>query len=168
MNPKKIKTLGTAIHRFVELKNNESGLILINTKNEEFSIFFSDLKKIYIKKNKFNASTKIGLALLLLILISATSLTNKPEISFIPIMISVPLLDRINRYKWYHIHLVLQDETLYSKVFYNKKKQYYINTVNHIKRDLFYDQIKCNCKPEIFPDIELFVEDSKIPKLCIA
>jgi len=168
MNPQTTYATVMTTNRFVELKNNEIGLILVNTKKEEISIQYSDLIKIYIKKNKFNSSTKIGFVFLLLLLFSIASFTSHQEIALLQMMLSIPMIAKISHHKWYHLNLELQDGTLFSKPFCSNKKHYYINLVSRIKSDLYYHQIESNCKTKKHLKRETLEEDFDITKLSIA
>jgi len=137
-----------ASNRFFDIKNSDNELVLINTKKEEISIPYSDLKKIYIKKNKINVSLQKSLVAVLLLLFSITSYMSHPEIGFVPMMLGIPLLSKTHRFKWYHLQLELQDGTVFSKRFYCDKKHFYINAVNRIKSDLFYYQVNGSNPPK--------------------
>jgi hypothetical protein len=134
-----LKFLNT--NRFFDLKNSGNELVLVSIKNEEMKIPYSNLKKIYIKKNKFNSRIKTVFSLLLILVLFLAMLTSHPEFIIVPLLLSLPLLSKTNRFKSYYLQVELQDGTLFSKRFYSDKKHFYINTVNRIKSDLFYYQI---------------------------
>lgn len=166
MNPQ-TPTAVTTQH-FVDLENNPSELLMLTAEMKEITILYADLKNIYIKKNKFSLSTKIGLAFLLLILFSIATFTSHQEIALLQLMLSIPLFAKINSYKWYHLHLELYNGTLFSKRFYSDKKHYYIKTVHRAKSDLYYHQIGYPNQYKKHSKRESSLTDFSIPSLSIA
>jgi len=119
----------------------DNGIIVTKNNKEVTTILFSDLSKVYIHKCKFSFLNKIGLFSALLIITSLLITFLPIEQVFIVSIIYIPLIDKMNTYKRYQLHLQLYDGTFYSKEFNSKTKQEHITYVNTIRKEIFNNQI---------------------------
>jgi len=134
----------TTILRFNKLTIEENGLIVKNKKNEEMSILYSEINMVYIKKRKLSLPSKIAFIMLLLMLLASLSIFLPIEFLMLSSILCIPLIAKMNTYKWYEFNLQIKDRKLYVKVFYLRTKQEHINFVNQVRNQLFECQIKSN------------------------
>lgn len=160
--------ISNKITPFITLKIDEKRLILINKKEEEFGILFSELDKIYIKRCQLSFFLKVGITLTSLFIISVLSKYLLIEIVlFASLFFVIPLLLWMNNYKWYQLNLRLIDGTFYSTTFY-KKKQEQINLVNVVKKEIYDNHIRSNFRNEKESVAELFEVSNSLSTLSIA
>jgi hypothetical protein len=149
--------ISNRITPFDTLKIDEKRLILINKKEEEFGILFSELDKIYIKRCQLSFFPKVGITVTSLFFISVLANYLLIEIVlFASLFFVIPLLLWMNNYKWYQLNLRLIDGTFYSTTFYKEKKQEQINLVNVVKKEIYDNHIRSNFRNEKESVAELF------------
>ena len=141
-----IATNGTAFrtHKFGKINLVENGLVLIKKNKEQTDISFSELNKIYIKKYKLSFINKTGILLILLILPAISSIYLSKEIVVLTLILFIPLTVKINTYKRYQLHILLNDGTFFIKNLKKDAKQDHINLVNLFRKEIFDNRVKYN------------------------
>lgn len=140
MNGIVTKTTTLSSYKFKTLTIEKYGLIVVNKKEEKTTIMFSELNKIYIKKQKFNNFNKIGFLTLVLLLIFISSFYIQLELLVASSFLYIPLIAKMNTYKWYQLNILLVDGTFFNKNFYMTSKQEYINLINAVRKEIFENQ----------------------------
>jgi hypothetical protein len=161
--------ISNKITPFITLKIDEKRLILINKKEEEFGILFSELDKIFIKRCQLSFFLKVGITLTSLFIISVLANYLLIEIVlFASLLFVIPLLLWMNNYKWYQLNLRLNDGTFYSKTFYKEKKQEQITLVNVVKKEIYDNHIRSNFRNEKGSVADLVEVSNSLSTLSIA
>jgi len=156
------------ITKFCTFSYIENGVILIDNKEEENNILFSELNKVYIRKCKISLLNKISLLSILFILISVFSIYLPIEIVLLVSILYIPLIVKMNTYKRYQFNLLLNDGNLFFKYFDKEIKQDYINVVNAIRKEIFDNQIKSNIQIKKPSETTVIVPEYTLSTLSIA
>ena len=154
---------------FNTLKIAGNRLVLINKKEEEFSILFSELDKIYIKRRQFSLFFKVGITVTSLFLISI--LANYELIEIVPfaaLFLFIPLFVWINNYRWYQLNLLLNDENFFRKTFYKEQKQEQITLLNVVRKEIYNNNIRSDFRDEKRTDVNLVETNNSFSTLSIA
>ena len=154
--------------KFDGLTVDETGLILINKRKVENTLLFSEIKKIYIKKNKFSFLQKAGIVTVLFVLLTISTFYLPTEIVLSASFLFIPLMVKLNNFKWYHLCLLDQETTLYYKIFYSNNKEEHINFVNTVKNEIYYNQIKPLIQNAEVEERDVILEDFTLSNLSIA
>lgn len=101
--------------KFNSLTIVENGIVLVNKKKVKATILFSEIAEIHIKKNKFSFINKIVYSTLLFILLSISVLYFPMEIVISASILFIPLIVKMNKYKWYQLNVILNDGTFSKK-----------------------------------------------------
>ncbi len=102
--------------RINEVRIVEHGLILLNGKNEEKEISFSELDKIYIKIIKLNPLYELGLILAAFALVFfAIQYITFEKVVFLSLSSVVPFFVKANHYKSYGLRICLKDGSVFRK-----------------------------------------------------
>jgi ABC-type multidrug transport system permease subunit len=144
MNGLVTKTTTLGSNKFKTLTLEKHGLIVVNKKKEKTTIMFSELNKIYINKHKFSNLNKIGFMTLVLFSIIISSFYLQLELLVASSFLYIPLIAKMNTYKWYQLNVLLDDGTFFNKIFYTITKQEYINLVNVVRKEIFDNRIQSN------------------------
>lgn len=137
MNPTTVPYNSIFIKKIDRLTLSQTGLILIRKKQETNSISFSEIEKIYIKKNKLNPLIKIGMLSFLLSTALASIFFWSMEKVLFSLFLYLPILTWIKNYKTYRLQVLDLSNTLFSKQFYTINKQEHIDLVNTIRKEIF-------------------------------
>lgn len=121
----------------------ENGLILIKKRKEENTILFSEIKKIYIKKNKFSFLQKAGIVAILFVFLTISAFYLPTETLLLALFPFIPLVVEAINYKWYSLCFLDQNTTFYFKTFNSTNKYDYINLVNTVKKEIFKTDQAC-------------------------
>jgi hypothetical protein len=120
------------------LKIAGNRLVLINKREEETTILFSELDKIYIKSHQFNFFFKaLSIVTSFLLLSILVNYLLFEIVLFATLFFVIPLLLWMNIYKWYQLNLLLNDGTFYKKTFYKEQRQEQITLVNVVKKEIY-------------------------------
>jgi len=128
-------------NQFNSLTSGENGLILNRGKKGEKEISFSELDKIYIKKNKLHPLIElliIGLPFLLIY----TILQYAPyEMLIIAAVFTIiPVFIAVHNYKWYVLKLRLKNGTSYYKIVSNHLKSESVSLMEKVyNQHLYYN-----------------------------
>jgi hypothetical protein len=123
---------------FYSLQMIENGLVLKNKKKEEITLFYAELCKTYIKKNRISFVKKIGILSFLLVLVPILDSILPYEFVVFSLGIgSIPLLVKLNIHTSYQLVLLHQNGTVYKKKFGKNTKQEYNNKVNLIRKEIY-------------------------------
>lgn len=154
---------------FSTFKIVENRLILANKKEEESTILFSELDKIYIKRCQLSFFFKIGITLITLFLLSILVSYLLIDIVLVAtLLVVIPLFLWMNKYKWYQLNLLLNDGTFYRKTFYKEKKQEQITFVNVVKKEIYDNHIRSNFRDKKGSEADLVKTNYSFPTLSIA
>lgn len=137
MNPTKFPYNPIFIKKIDRLILSHKGLILIHKKQEATSISFSEIEKIYIKKNKLNLKIKIGMLSFLLSMALASTFFLSMEMVLFSLFLYLPILTWMKNFKTYRLQVLDSSNTLFSKQFYTINKQEHIDLVNTIRKEIF-------------------------------
>ncbi|QBN17872.1 hypothetical protein [Flavobacterium nackdongense] len=130
------------------LSCNKNGLIVVQNSIEMSSISYSDIVKVYIKKQKLEPKIKFGI-LLVLLLALATSMVYLPmEMVLISLFLYLPIFAWMYDFKSYRLQLIDKSQTLYFKKFSSINKQEHIDLVNTIRKEIF--EKRTNHSPDPF------------------
>lgn len=154
---------------FNTLKIAGNKLVLINKKEEEFSILFSEVDKIYIKRRQFSFFIKVGITVTSLFLISI--LANYELIEIVPfaaLFFFIPLFVWMNNYRWYQLNLLLNDGNFFRKTFYKEKKQEQITLLNVVRKEIYNNHIRSDFRDEKRTNVNLVETNKSFPTLSIA
>lgn len=149
-----------SIKKFDSLTLTNTGLILVNKKQEVTPISFSEIGKIYIKKHKLSRLKKVGIIFFLLILLFTTVLYLGIETVLISLILYIPVLVWMQNFKSYRLHLLDQSNSFYYKKFNWINKHEHVNLVSVITKEIFNNQInspipsKAVLKPEVLADVD--------------
>jgi len=80
----------------------------------------------------------------------------------------IPLIAKMNTYKWYQLNVLLDDGTFFNKIFYTITKQEYINLVNVVRKEIFDNRIQSNLINKNDLEAIAIVEDYSFQALNIA
>jgi len=152
---------------FCSLALIDKGLIINTKKKEEKFFLFSEINKIYIRKNKFSFFNKVGLIFLLVLHLVFFSFYFPIEIILLISILFIPLIVKINTHKKYQLHIYLQNGSYYIKDFKTHTKQEYINFVNLVRKEIFSTQITFNIPTETL-ETETSTVDYSFTRLTIA
>lgn len=157
------------IKPFNTLKIVENRLILINKKEAESIILFSELDKIYIKRRQLSLFFKAGIIVTSLFLLSILANYLLIDVVLVATLLKViPLLLWMNKYKWYQLNLLLNNGTYYRKTFYKEKKQEQITVVNVVKKEIYDNYIRSNFRNEKETQADLVETNYSFPTLSTA
>ncbi len=134
---------------FDTLKIDGKRLVLINKKEEEFTILFSELDKIYIKRRQFSFFIKVGITVASLFLISI--IANYVLIEIVPfavVFFFIPIFVWMNKYKWYQFNVLINDGKIFSKTFYKEKKQGQFILLNMVMDEIFNNHNRSDFRDE--------------------
>lgn len=98
----------------------------------------------------------------MLLLISVSIIYLTIEIGLFVSILLIPVIVKMNTYKWYQLNIELKEGTFFKKVFYKNKQQEYLNLVSLNKQQLFYSQIKANVQIKKNPESTATVENFSI------
>jgi cellulose synthase/poly-beta-1,6-N-acetylglucosamine synthase-like glycosyltransferase len=129
--------------KFSTISSIENGVILTIKNNEVRLVLFSELKKIYIEKRKFNFLNKMILISVLLILTVFLIYYLPTEMVLVASMLYIPLIVKMETYKSYQLHLQLNDRTVFFKAINANKKQEYKKMVTAMTKEIFDNHTKC-------------------------
>ena len=149
---------------------NENGLILINKRKEENSILFSEIKKIYIEKNKFSFLHKAGIVSVLFVLLTISTVYLPTEMVLSVSFLFIPLMVKVSNYKWYRLCLLDHNTIFYFKKFNNNNnnKYNYIKLADTVKKEIFYNKIMPPIQYSGIEENAAIIEDFAYPNLNIA
>ncbi len=121
--------------RINDVRIVEHGLILLNGKNQEKEILFSELDKIYIKVIKFNPLYELGLILMAFALIFfAIHYVTFEKIVFLSLSSVVPFFVKANHYKSYGLRICLKDGSVFRKKIPLSVRDKNISFVSEVRR----------------------------------
>ncbi|QBN20439.1 hypothetical protein [Flavobacterium nackdongense] len=105
-----------ALHQFNTLTLVNNGVILNSGKKSEKEILYSELDKIYIKRNNLNPIIELMLISLPFLLIYIVLQYAPFEMLIIASFFSIfPVFIAVHNYKWYVLKLRLKDGTTHCK-----------------------------------------------------
>jgi hypothetical protein len=134
--------------RFDTLKIAENELIVQNKNEVEFSISFSDVDTVFIKRCHLGFFYKVGFIIISLLLIAPVA--NDIDIEIVPIIaLCIAIGIWMNTYRWYQLHLLLHDGNLFYKTFYSDKKQEQMTLLNSINIEIYNNRSRSECKDGI-------------------
>lgn len=165
------KTTGTTVMsatKFDLIAYTEKRLLIINTKKEIVTVLFSDLNKVYIKKNKLSFLTITAIFSVFLLFLAVSSLFIPFELVLAASILLIPLLVKLNTFKWYQLNVLLNNGDLIKKTFNTKKKYEYINLVNAIRSEVFFNRIESNIQSNESLKSKTFVNEYPNQTLSIA
>lgn len=139
--PITVQSKPMSIKKFDSLTLTNTGLILVNKKQEVTPISFSEIGKIYVKKHKLSRLKKVGIVFFLLILLFTTVLYLGIETVLISLILYIPILVWMQNFKSYRLHLLDQSNSFYYKKFNWINKHEHINLVNNIRKGIFDNQV---------------------------
>ena len=121
--------------RINDVRIVEHGLILLNGKNEEKEILFSELDKIYIKVIKINPVYELGLILaaFALVFFSIQWVTFE-KVVFLSLSSVVPFFVKTSHYKSYGLRICLKDGSVFRKKVALSAKDRNVLFVSEVRR----------------------------------
>jgi len=122
----------------------ENRLRLQLNNNTEQLILFSEVQKIYIQKYKLGWLQKVALITLFIGALCIVSVFFSTELVMLSSALLIPIIVKLNLYKWYELHLKLKEGQLYTKEFYSNTKHEHIQFVNKVRSQIFECQINSN------------------------
>jgi hypothetical protein len=125
------------IKRIEDLRCNRNGLLLIQNCIEIKSISYSDITKVYIKKQKLEPKIKFGLLFFLLVPLASSIVYLPIEMVLISLFLYLPIVVWMYDFKSYRLQLIDKSKTLYFKKFNSFTKQEHIDLVNTIRKEIF-------------------------------
>lgn len=121
--------------RINDVRIVEHGLLLLNGKNEEREISFSELDKIYIKVVKFNPLYELALILVVFALVFFTiQYITFEKVVFLSLSSIVPFFVKTNYYKSYGLRICLKDGSVFRKKVPSDKRDRDISLVSEVRR----------------------------------
>lgn len=134
--------------RFDTLEIAENELLIQNKKEKEFSISFSEVDSVFIKRCQLGYFYKVGFIAISLLLIAPVA--DDIDLEIVPIVaLCFAIGIWMNTYRWYQFHLLLHDGNLFYKTFYNDKKQEQMTLLNSINIELHNNRSKTEFKDAI-------------------
>jgi hypothetical protein len=116
---------------------NKNGLILVQNRIEMTSISYSDIVKIYIKKQRLEPKIKFGILFVLMLPLASSMVYLPIEMVLISLFLYLPIVVWMYDFKSYRLQLIDESQTLYSKKFTSFNKQEHIDLVNSIRKEIF-------------------------------
>ena len=152
---------------FNTLKIAGNSLVLINKKEEEFTILFSELDKIYIKRRQFSFFFKVGITVASLFMISIVANYLLIEIVPAALLFFMPLFVWMNNYRWYQLNVLINDGNFFRKTFYKEKKQEQIILLNVVRKEIYNNHTRSDFRDEKRTDVNLVETNNSFPTLSI-
>ncbi len=114
-----------------------TGVIVVNAKQESLFISFSEIEKVYIQKSKLSFIQQAGIATFLLNVVFNSFLIMSLEMVLISLLLYVPLLVYIKNYKLYRLYLLHKSNALFFRNLKRANIQEHFNHVSTIRNKLF-------------------------------
>jgi len=125
------------IKKIEDLRCNNNGLLLIQNSIEMTSISYSDIVKVYIKKQRLEPKIKFGILFVLLLPLASSIVYLPIEMVLISLFLYLPIVVWMYDFKSYRLQLIDESQTLYFKKFTSFTKQEHIDLVNSIRKEIF-------------------------------